>query len=223
MPRPDLVPVRSQCGGATVGRAGSCTREWSLTRIDITAIRREQIIDAVRRIIVQEGLDAVTIARIAEEADVSRGVVTYHFDHKEQILHDVLRAAMRDANEASATFSVPRTARDLASMAERIAELSRSDNDWWRIYVAFLANAQTSDFYRSELAWVNRHYAQALGQVVDTPGRALTLLALMQGLAIQRMLDPEPPIEEVVSEIASLLEGWQSALEPSRVAADTTS
>jgi AcrR family transcriptional regulator len=197
--------------------AGQPREENVSARIDINAIRREQVIEAVRRIIVRDGLDAVTIARIAAEADVSRGVVTYHFEHKEEILHDVLRAAMRDANEASETIRIERTAWDIASMAERVAQLADSENDWWRIYVAFLAQAQTSDFYRSELAWVNRHYAEALERIVGNRARAVAIVALLQGLAVQRLVDPDLPVQDVVPEIASLLQAWQGSLAPGDV------
>jgi AcrR family transcriptional regulator len=178
-------------------------------RIDITAIRRQQIIDAVRRIIAREGLAAVTIARIAEEADVSRGVVTYHFERKNEILHDVLRAAMRDSNEAGATLVVDGSAWGLASMTERLAELALSDNDWWRIYVAFLGAAQTDDFYRSELKWANQHYTDALEKTLGSRERAIVLIALLQGLTMLRLVDAELPLRKVIPEIANLLSAWQ--------------
>src|SRR5215470_9070019 len=98
-------------------------------RIDIKAIRREQIIKAVRSIVSAEGLEAVTISRIAREAGLSRGVVTYHFRDKRTILHDVLTAAIRDANQAVA--SLPATgalARNLAELTARVTELAKSGN-----------------------------------------------------------------------------------------------
>jgi AcrR family transcriptional regulator len=178
-------------------------------RIDIGSIRRQQIIDAVRRIIAREGLAAVTIARIAQEADVSRGVVTYHFEHKNEILHDVLRAAMRDSNEAGGTLVVEGSASGLASMTERLTELASSDNDWWRIYVAFLAAARTDDFYRAELAWANSHYTDALEKIVGSRERAIIVMAMLQGLTMQRLVDSELPMSAVIPEIAELLSAWQ--------------
>jgi AcrR family transcriptional regulator len=178
-------------------------------RIDIGSIRRQQIIDAVRRIIAREGLAAVTIARIAEEADVSRGVVTYHFEHKNEILHDVLRAAMRDSNEAGGTLVVEGSARGLASMTERLTELASSDNDWWRIYVAFLAAARSDEFYRAELAWANAHYTDALEKIVGSRERAVIVMALLQGLTMQKLVDSDLPLSDVIPEIAELLSAWQ--------------
>ena len=178
-------------------------------RIDITAIRRDQIIDAARQIIVAEGINAVTIARIAEQADVSRGVVTYHFTDKQEILHDVLKAAMHDANVASKTLMAPGSSDDLAAMAQRVADLADSENDWWHIYVAFLDRSTTDDFYRRELAWITRHYIGALTKTFGSHSRAVIVMALLQGLAIQRLADSELSLDNVGNEMAELFRPWR--------------
>lgn len=172
-------------------------------------MRREQIIAAVRRIITTAGLEALTIARIAAEANVSRGVVTYHFDDKEEIIHATLRAAMRDANRATDAFAVEGSARDLASLAERVAALAGSNSDWWHLYVALLNVAQRSGFYRSELAWVHQQYTQALARLVGNEARATLVLAVLQGLAIQRLVSEDLALGESAQELALLLESWE--------------
>ncbi|MCP9210516.1 TetR/AcrR family transcriptional regulator [Streptomyces sp. NEAU-Y11] len=51
---------------------------------------RQSIIDAVLRIISEDGIAAVTNRRIAKEAEVSLGSVTYHFATQ----HDMLRESL---------------------------------------------------------------------------------------------------------------------------------
>ncbi|QGV76880.1 TetR/AcrR family transcriptional regulator [Streptomyces ficellus] len=51
---------------------------------------RQSIIDAVLRIIGQDGIAAVTNRRIAKEAGVSLGSVTYHFATQHQLLRESL-------------------------------------------------------------------------------------------------------------------------------------
>jgi AcrR family transcriptional regulator len=177
-------------------------------RIDIKAIRRDQIIKAVRGIIAAEGLEAVTISRITREAGLSRGVVTYHFRDKRTILHDVLAAAMRDANQA--VSSLPTTgalARNLAELTARVTELANTGNDWWRIYAAFLAQAHRDSFYQNELAAVDESYRRALERIVGDRTRATVLLALMRGLATQVMVT-KVPLKDITAELTRVLECW---------------
>lgn len=178
-------------------------------RIDISSIRRQQIVEAVRSIIATEGLEAVTIARIASEAGVSRGVVTYHFESKEEIIHEAMQAAMRDANRAADALAIDGSARDLASLAERLAALAGSNNDWWRLYVALLGVAQQNDFYRSELAWANQYYTAALARLVGSETRATVVLAFLQGFAMQRLVTDDLALGAVTREFALLLESWE--------------
>ncbi|WP_189130166.1 TetR/AcrR family transcriptional regulator [Wenjunlia tyrosinilytica] len=51
---------------------------------------RQSIIDAVLRIIGQDGLAGVTNRRIAKEAGVSLGTVTYHFETQHELLRESL-------------------------------------------------------------------------------------------------------------------------------------
>ncbi|MFG2752430.1 TetR/AcrR family transcriptional regulator [Streptomyces xanthophaeus] len=51
---------------------------------------RQRIIDAVLRIIGQDGIAAVTNRRIAKEAGVSLGSVTYHFATQHELLRESL-------------------------------------------------------------------------------------------------------------------------------------
>jgi AcrR family transcriptional regulator len=51
-----------------------------------TVLRRKQIIDALRKLIIEYGSENVTVKRIAEEIGVSQGAIYRHFKSKRQIL-----------------------------------------------------------------------------------------------------------------------------------------
>lgn len=73
------------------------------------AARRDALLDAVLRVVAEEGVDAVTHRRVAEEAGLPLASTTYWFESKEHLLMAALqRAADRDierlrafVNEAS--------------------------------------------------------------------------------------------------------------------------
>ncbi len=51
-----------------------------------TSLRRKQIIDALRKLIIEYGSENVTVRRIAKEIGVSQGAIYRHFKSKRQIL-----------------------------------------------------------------------------------------------------------------------------------------
>ena len=63
-----------------------------MPRLDVEAIRREQIVAAALAVLARRGFEGATMREIATAAGASTGMVTYHFASKE----DVLRAALEE-------------------------------------------------------------------------------------------------------------------------------
>lgn len=179
--------------------------------VDVGSIRRKQIIGAVRQIIARDGIEAVTIANIATELGTSRGVVVYHFDNKEEILHEVLVSAMRDADRSALRIgSVTLESNDYASVVTQVAKLARSTGDWWRIYFAYLAHAHVNPVYREALAWSDENYRTALARTLGDTDKAAIMLALMKGLAMQMAVTPDLPIDRIAVDLQTFIDRWQA-------------
>jgi AcrR family transcriptional regulator len=183
-------------------------------RLLISDVRRGQIIRIVRTLITNEGVPAVTMARIATELGSSRGVVNHHFKNKKEILHEALQGAVRDANRQ--TNRVLEKAEDISQLTGMVAALTMPDSDWWPIYVAFLAEAGRDEFYRHEIAEADRSHRLHLTAALGTEARAAIALALMKGLALQKMSDPDLDLDQAVQESTKLFENW-GPLEPTTV------
>lgn len=194
----------------TRGKAQAATQPYN--NIDVGSIRRKQIIEAVRAIIARDGLEAVTIANIATELGTSRGVVVYHYQNKEAILHEVLMSAMNDADASALHFE--RRADDTENFADTISEvakLAKTSSDWWRIYFAFLSQVHVDKFYRDALAWSDKRYRTALAKKLGNEKRAVIVLALMKGISMQASVTPELQIEPIAEELRVLMECWRPA------------
>lgn len=177
--------------------------------IDIGRIRRKQIIEAVRAIIARDGLESVTIANIAAELGTSRGVVVYHFDNKEAILHEVLSSAMKDADSAALRFENNAAGKmAYADLISEVVKLARGSSDWWRIYFGFLSQVHVNPFYRDALAWSDERYRNALSQKLRDDKRAAIVLALMKGLAMQVSVTPDLPTDAIIDELRLLIQRW---------------
>lgn len=73
--------------------------------------RRDQIIQAAAEVVAEVGYASASTARIAERAGISKGVITYHFESKDEILRSVaLRFFDRCGQEVEACIEAATTA-----------------------------------------------------------------------------------------------------------------
>jgi TetR/AcrR family acrAB operon transcriptional repressor len=67
-----------------------------MPRLDVRSIRRDQILDAAERLVARRGWAQTSFAEICREADVSNGVLTYHFKDKDDLFLALFeRSALR--------------------------------------------------------------------------------------------------------------------------------
>jgi AcrR family transcriptional regulator len=177
-------------------------------RLDVGGVRRRQIVLAVRKVIANEGVGAVTIARIAEVMGTSRGVVNYHFKNKDEIVREALQSAVKDASEA--TDQMVAEAGDLEGITRLVVELASSESDWWEIYVAFLAEAIHDDFARDMVRATDRSFRENLAKTLGNEARAAIVLALMKGLALQRVADEDFDVSTALDAATDLLAAWRA-------------
>ena len=167
--------------------------------------RREELAAAVWRIAAHEGLDAVTVRRVADEAGWSTGALVHYFSDKEELLLFAFRTgADRVGRRMAATEA--RTAEPLELARAMLAEglpVDRERQEEVRVWFAFLGLALTRPVlaraqrvtYRS---WRDRvaeylSAAQRGGAVradVDPAAEAAALVALVDGIAVQASVEP---------------------------------
>ncbi|MBV7246428.1 TetR/AcrR family transcriptional regulator [Streptomyces sp. MW-W600-10] len=179
--------------------------------------RHGQISDAVQRLIVRDGLTAVTVARTAAEAGMSVGLVQHYFTAKDEML----LATFTRVNErftARVDASVNRgeaEGRTIADMLRQaLAELIPLDDGRRAELLVRLAfsgqaahNARLATVQRETLAGVRARVARAIdngaecGEVaegVDAAEQALRIVAFAEGLALHTHIDPDGTPESAV-------------------------
>ncbi len=168
--------------------------------------RRSRIVEAARKLLAEEGYDQVTMKRVAKEAEVAQGLIHYYFSGKDEILLEVLMEASREyARETQRlTDSLPQDA-DLADVAlaatrERVFRMP----EWYRLrYELFAMGLRKPEFLPGVAALLGsgrEGIAATLGKISGSeapesaePRQALAgvLLACFDGLALQKLADPE--------------------------------
>lgn len=167
--------------------------------------RREEVVDAARRVILREGIDAATTRAIAREAGYSNGVLTHYFADKDEILLSALRSSHRHIVRRLKGKLAGRTGLsalrellvdNLPLDGERAAETALEVGFWGRS----LAGGTLLDAQREEAAEL-RYLVRTLlgasaeaGEIAtgdDLDEVAERLLALVDGLSVRRMLYPD--------------------------------
>ena len=167
--------------------------------------RRAELGAAVWRLAARDGLEAITVRRVAEEAGWSTGAVVHYFADKEELLLFAFRTVADRVGRRLAA-ATERTSGPLELARAQLVEglpLDREREAEVRVWFAFLGLALTRPTlaraqrltYR---AWRERVAdllleAQRRGEIradVDCTAAAAALVAVVDGLAIQATFEP---------------------------------
>ena len=167
--------------------------------------RRAELAAAVWRLASREGLDAVTVRRVADEAGWSTGAVVHYFADKEELLL-LAFSTVADRVRGRLAEAAEHTTEPLELVRAWLVEglpLDRERQSEVRVWFAFLGLAVTRPaFARAQRltyrAWRGRvaellGEAQERGQIradLDLAATAAALVGLVDGLAIQATFEP---------------------------------
>lgn len=186
--------------------------------------RRAEIVAAARRIVAEQGLEALTFGALEERLAFTRGVVTYHFASKEEIVRAVFASAIDEIDAA-----VRGAVRAAGSIEEALAAVIRGNVRGFveqveagRVLLSFWGrlthdpevrrlNAALYARYRGSAARLLRR-AREEGAIADVEPRTMAslLVGLVLGIATQHYfeagaIDVEAATEEAVRIVWSRL------------------
>jgi len=176
-----------------------------MARLDINAIRRRQIIDAAVEVMAEKGWAETSIDEATRRANVSRGLVSYHFRDKADLLSGVLARCQEIFNDSVA--KAVGSSEDPAEQMRRILEISIDlviENPVpYEVFVQFTASAKRDPRLGEEIRalWSGfRQYtarAIARGQHtgvfradIDPMVAATRQIGAVTGVALQWLLEP---------------------------------
>jgi AcrR family transcriptional regulator len=200
--------------------------------------RRGQIVAAARRIVAELGLDALTFGALEERLSFTRGVITYHFASKEEIVRAVFSSAIAEI-DAAVNAEVAAS----ASIDEKIGAILRANARGFvdraeagKVLLSFWGrlssdpevrrlNAELYAGYRARSAKLLRK-AMSAGAIarVDPKTMAALLVGLVLGIATQHYFEPggidvDAAIEEATATVLARLKSGATARAASRSSA----
>ena len=177
-------------------------------------MRRQEVVEAVFRIVAADGLERASLREVADEAGLAVGSVRHYFASSDELLASsfgvvVDRISTRlDAAEARLAGSAPGTAEHRGGVLAMLAELLPLDEERAVdscVWMAFKNAARTRPFLAPEADRSHRTVAAVVGRLMmdlnpdasdGGPDRqelvteAERLLATLDGLAMHALLQP---------------------------------
>lgn len=181
-------------------------------------LRRGQIVAIARKIVADEGLESLTIGSLEARLAFSRGVITYHFQNKDDIVHAVLESAIEEINAGTAAQIAPTMSADekiktalrtyIRGFVEHVEATKILLSFWGRISSdkrARKANATLYAAYRKGVAQM-LETGKGSGEVaadVNVDGMAAVIVGIVIGVAMQSYfekgaIDSEQAVEEAI-------------------------
>src|SRR5437016_10123156 len=177
-------------------------------RIDVGAIRREQIVEAAVSVITEQGLQNLSLSEIEKKAGMSRGQLTYYFPAKEDILLAVfdrlvqlMYARIGTPADATGDRAYEESGWEwVQHLLDKLVTQPPISPEFGCLQYTFLSQIGHRDDFRRRLArlyeeWrdnMARGLADDLNGKTPASPRALATLvqAILHGLAMQRAADP---------------------------------
>jgi AcrR family transcriptional regulator len=175
-----------------------------------------KLVAAARRLLARGGYEALTVEAVAAEAGAYRDSVRYYFGSKAAFVAAVVDSLSHDQSlsavaETQAAPGGEERVRGLVAGDRRLV----ADRDAFRDFFAILPHVVLDDELRERVAalyeWYRDLYVEGLGDatvVEDERLRRLAslMVAMTDGLAVQKLLDPDGV------ELEPLFELWEGML-----------
>jgi AcrR family transcriptional regulator len=208
----------SQIAGDEDAQTASATTR--LTRGESKAHTRERLLAAARTVFARSGFHGASVEEIASEAGFSTGALYSNFDGKEDLFLAVMERAIEEhAREITAAVAErPSVAERATGGARQWMRMIEREPEVLLLFVEFWAygvrDAQVRPQVAAQFARVRQLLTTLIadgvrdfGLQLDIPAEQLAVAidALADGIARQKLADPDAVPDELMGRILSLL------------------
>lgn len=176
-----------------------------MPKLGMEEIRKDQVIKATERCIVEKGYSNMSVKDISAMANVSTGIIYHYFKNKEDLLLHVIKESFRKSHE-----QVMETVEPLKTFEEKLMKHIENINrvpvdnpDFYAVMLNFLGQAMNNPeingiiakFFGNLRSYISQYIQDGVQQDHLNPERAKILpaltVALGMGIGIQWIIDPE--------------------------------
>ncbi|HLT81666.1 MAG TPA: TetR/AcrR family transcriptional regulator [Cyclobacteriaceae bacterium] len=151
----------------------------------------QKIMDAAFRLIAKKGYEATSIAEIAKEAGVSKGLLYNYFSGKQDLLEKMVLNAVDQADRVMESLVSDDPIRTLEGIIRRLFHELRERSDYFRLLMELTFKIDRFEFVQKMAAERFQAYIAFLEDLFrrigmpDPAGEARMFAALCDGIGIQ--------------------------------------
>ena len=187
----------------------------------IETARRAQIVECAIAAIAELGYANASLAEIARRAGVSKGVISYYFAGRRELVEEVVKAVLAKASDAMRPRIIAErsVAGMLRAYLETNLEFLGSHHDYIRALLNIAAGARDDDGKAIvEFALVSEQAVRALEKLLrrgqergefrqfSTKAMAVTIRNAIDGVASQLTIDPKLDLKSYANELATMFD-----------------
>ena len=160
---------------------------------------RDRILNALQRILVDEGSSGVTLEKVAAEAGVSKGGLLYHFKSKPD-LYDGLARRFREQEEANIARA---RATGVVETFLRVSEVESAESaaGLWALLTAMRGKDELSETAREDVLFIFNGWSAVIHEQIEDPVTAEIVRLVGDGLFLSALSGVPLPSQEVVDGI----------------------
>ncbi|MEW6525797.1 MAG: TetR/AcrR family transcriptional regulator [Spirochaetota bacterium] len=173
--------------------------------VNIIEVRRNQLTKAAYKVVSRKGYYNFTVRDIAKEAGLSTGLVHYYFKNKDDLLVSVLRVMNENLSFylAKALEQTDDPKEKLIIFMDEAFHLVEREKEYFHVLIDFWtqlnhnermrkANVKLYQSYRAECSKIIKEgIEKKVFKDVDVEYTATMIVAFVQGLIIQYIIDPD--------------------------------
>lgn len=177
-----------------------------LTRKQSQARTRSRLMHSATRVFARRGLQQASIDEVAADAGFTKGAFYANFQSKEDLFLAMLdeRFALRLEEIEERSNNESEVEEQARAVGEDFGRYLAGDPDWQRLFFEFVAHAIREESFRAELVARYRGLREGIARIFKRRGEelgmdlplapeevAMMTFAMANGLALERMLEPE--------------------------------
>ena len=203
-----------------------------ITRAEQKQRTRQRLLEATMEVIATEGLSGVTMAKVAEQAGLSRGIGNFHFQSKEQLLLETLRSIYQEFDKSWRNIvadDVRLPAEKLKAIVEIILRPPIASKRKLAVWLAFWGEAPSRKTYLEICAAHDLEWDAAVADIIQKMAGdnsnfrgmslekiAQSLTAMMDGFWVEYLISedkytPQDAINACFAYLASFFPEFENA------------
>ncbi|CAH0120124.1 HTH-type transcriptional regulator BetI [Paenibacillus sp. CECT 9249] len=187
-------------------------------------VSKADLLASAKRCIAEDGIGKLTLKAVAEGAGVTQGTVFYHFRTKDQLLFEIVKDLCESSWNDLNNRTVSLECREGIGQALQSARSRCQYRSFYHqlFYSLVVAGFQQADI-RKQLGTLLRMENDRLSQLLDGAGQrteelpsgtaAILINALIDGLALQALLNEDFPVDDAYDAVERLCNLWFDASE----------